>query len=97
MSDQTNNDALSQDLSVSAAAPVVAPRTKVYIADRPFYVDKSNAFNFISIEAATKGMDRSALEDWIARYSVRIEMWADSESFLKVMLTDGEKVLGNWI
>ena len=73
------------------------PRTKVLIAGRPFWGDAPAAQMLMVIESATRGMDREQFEDWMRRYKLRMELWEDAESNRKVVLCDGEKILGDWV
>lgn len=74
-----------------------ARRHKVYFAGVPFYVDSALVGTWISIEAATRGMSREELTDWIQRYGVRIEVWKNESSNEKLVLCDGMQILGDWL
>ena len=82
-----------------AAAPSapVAPRTKVLICGKPFYTDSAHAAAMIPFEAASRGMSRDEFADFVSRYGLKIELWQDATSNVKVALTDGQNILGNWI
>lgn len=93
----TKKKKINKKPEVEVRAPEVSPRAQVFICDRPFWADVQKALTVLSLETATTGMGKAEFSAFAKRYRLSLELWTSAEGNTKMVLCEGEHILGDWL
>ncbi len=70
----------------------------IHLCDKSFWLDVTEATPWLLLEVATRGMDRTAFEDLLARYRiVAISVYLTPDAVRPVYIVKDYKIVGDWL